>query len=243
MVLNNSSANSDGEFIRPTSSHSNSHSSSPPSPQLNPRHGHEIDEDIPSPYSSTERRGLVDVEGSASADERAVAKPSPGLAASNTRSSLLEKQIAPEYAPLRRRKKVICILALYLPLQIIPWVLTCILNYRPLPVSTYIGQVGQYTPADFKLNQQWQTAIRVFNTISAVLTIPVTSLILAQAAVIYSHRRSYPSNLTLKQLFQLADRGWTDPTVVLPEIFRSTSRRENTNKFLACGFAFTLLCA
>ena len=219
-----SSANRGG-FVQPVSSNSYSRIFSPSNELRNTRPGHDVDKDTTSPSFLAKRQGPIQLE----------------------ESLLLEKQIAPAIAPasapLRRRKKVLWILALHLPLQIIPWVLTCILNYRPLSVSTYVGQVGQYTPADFTLNKRWQTAIRVFNTISAVLTIPVTSLILGQAAVIYSHRRSNSSNLTLKQLCQLADKGWADPTVVLPEIFKRTSRRENMNHFLRFGFAFILLCA
>ena len=46
------------------------------------------------------------------------------------------------------------------------------------------------------------------------LSVPILSAILAQAAVIYCQRRKPDEFLSLKDMFAIADRGWTNPWVV-----------------------------
>ncbi|KAJ7159600.1 hypothetical protein C8R46DRAFT_1194891 [Mycena filopes] len=50
--------------------------------------------------------------------------------------------------------------------------------------------------------------VRVLNSISGVLVVPVVGSIIAQAAVVFAQRRRAKQELNLVQLFALADRGW-----------------------------------
>ncbi|KAJ7849488.1 hypothetical protein B0H14DRAFT_3452418 [Mycena olivaceomarginata] len=56
--------------------------------------------------------------------------------------------------------------------------------------------------------------IRVLNSISGVLVVPVVGTILAQAAVVFAQRRRPKQDLNLVQLFALADRGWALMTMI-----------------------------
>lgn len=123
--------------------------------------------------------------------------------------------------PTWRRTRAWWILSLYLPLLIVPWTLTCIMNFRPISAPCYINQAGYRTARDFEVNEGWQVAINVMNAVAAVLTIPVTSLLLAEAAVVWLQRGKRGSApLPLAQFYDLADRAWTDVSVISKEAFR-----------------------
>ena len=158
-------------------------------------------------------------------------------------SIMLEKHSTPSFDPLKRRRRVLWILAFYIPLLLIPWVVTCVQNYRPISIPSYIGHGGEYTPADYRLNAEWQTAVRVMNSILAILTLPVTSALLAQAAVIHAHRKRSSKALSLPQLLDLADRGWSDVNIMFKEMQRTSSDRQGRrNWFLRLGASFAVLC-
>lgn len=61
----------------------------------------------------------------------------------------------------------------------------------------------------------WVAAVRTLNSIANVLTVPVISALLAQAAVVYTQKRKAEQKLSLRQMFALADRRWSDATVVV----------------------------
>jgi glucose-6-phosphate-specific signal transduction histidine kinase len=61
---------------------------------------------------------------------------------------------------------------------------------------------------------KWVTAINVLNSITSLITIPVLSALIAQAAAVYSQRHNSRQNLRLKHLIALADRGWTNPFIL-----------------------------
>jgi hypothetical protein len=50
--------------------------------------------------------------------------------------------------------------------------------------------------------------VRVLNSISGVLVVPVLGTIIAHAAVVFTQRRRPKQQLNLVQLFALADRSW-----------------------------------
>lgn len=126
-------------------------------------------------------------------------------------TAMLENSVLQTFDPPRRRTRVWWILAFYIPLQVLPWTLTCMMRYRPLMVPTYIDPTGGITTKDFENHEAWQVAVSVMNSIAAVLTAPVTSLILAEASVIWLQRESNPKReISLAQFFDIADRGWTD---------------------------------
>jgi hypothetical protein len=56
---------------------------------------------------------------------------------------------------LRYRWITLFFLAIYVPLVIIPWVLTCILDIRPISLPSYMNEAGQYTPGDMNVSLRW----------------------------------------------------------------------------------------
>ncbi|THU89073.1 hypothetical protein K435DRAFT_969251 [Dendrothele bispora CBS 962.96] len=142
--------------------------------------------------------------------------------------------------PLRYRKRTACLLVIYLPTLIIPWVLTCLLNKRPLNASSYYIQDGSLTARQLLSIEEVVGLIKVVNAINGVLVVPITSAILAQAAVVYSQRRKPAQSLNMAQLFALADRGWSDVVIMFTSILGSQVHRSG---LLWAGAILTMLSA
>jgi hypothetical protein len=123
--------------------------------------------------------------------------------------------------PLKYRKRAIILLVVYIPLILVPWILTCVIAVHPLHASTYFDQEG-IPLKDVERMRNWATAINVLMSIASLITIPIISALLAQAAVVFTQRRSSEQALNIKHLFSLADRGWTD----IPILFGSLRWRE-----------------
>ncbi|KAF8164362.1 hypothetical protein K438DRAFT_2067300 [Mycena galopus ATCC 62051] len=109
---------------------------------------------------------------------------------------------------LTYRKTSLWLLAVYLPTLIVPWVLICVLDVRPLNAPSYNDQSGSIPPSGLLAIYIVVVLIRVLNSISGVLVVPVVGTILSQAAVVFAQRRRPKQDLNLVQLFALADRGW-----------------------------------
>ncbi|PLB37508.1 uncharacterized protein BDW47DRAFT_117926 [Aspergillus candidus] len=145
---------------------------------------------------------------------------------------------------LRYRKLTVYLLIFYVPLLVIPWVLTCVMSGSPAPNGNsgqrYFPQYGLAAHGVYSM-LSWVAAIRTLNSIASVATIPVTSTLLAQAAVVYTQKRKALQRLTLRQLFALADRRWSDVTAVL-EAAR-TAGRGIGSPFLWLGMGLIALSA
>lgn len=143
-------------------------------------------------------------------------------------SSTQEQTTAPETSAanakklgLRYRKQAIYLLAFYVPLLIVPWILTCILAGRPALNGAngtnngirYFPQTG-LSPNGVLSIFSWVAATRTLSSIASVATIPVVSALLAQAAVGYTQKRKVDQKLSMRQTFVLADRRWSDITVL-----------------------------
>jgi hypothetical protein len=76
----------------------------------------------------------------------------------------------------------------------------------------------KYTDKDARDMKRWLTAAEVMGTIAVVISLPVLSSLLAQAAVRYSQRRTEGQRLNLGQLLTLADRGWADVPLFLRSV-------------------------
>jgi hypothetical protein len=127
----------------------------------------------------------------------------------------------------------------YIPLLVIPWVFTCILSTRPLTGSSYYEPSGKYSSKDIaKFSAVWQ-AVRVLTSLTSLLTIPIISGVLAQAAVIYTQRRKAKQELSLRQLFAIADRGWSNISI----IFRSIKFSDQPHKRTGFGSTFLYMGA
>ncbi|KAF7345007.1 hypothetical protein MVEN_01663500 [Mycena venus] len=109
---------------------------------------------------------------------------------------------------LTYRKTTLWLLAVYLPTLIVPWVLICVLDVRPLNAPSYYDQRGSIPPSGLITIYVVVGLVRVLNSISGVLVVPVVGTIIAQAAVVFTQRRRPKQELNLVQLFALADRGW-----------------------------------
>lgn len=82
-------------------------------------------------------------------------------------------------SPLRYHWKKLFVLIFYLMVLILPWIFVCILKYRPLTKLSYVSQRGEISPADVKRFAAALDTIRVLNTVSVLITIPIISAILA----------------------------------------------------------------
>ncbi|KAJ4311815.1 hypothetical protein N0V94_007757 [Neodidymelliopsis sp. IMI 364377] len=130
---------------------------------------------------------------------------------------------------LRYRMRTLWLLAFYVPLVILPWVFTCVLSTRPINGSSYVNQQG-FLAKEIKSIRNWKTAVDVLNSIVALITIPFLSAVLAQAAVVFCQRQHAGQFLSLKDMFALADRAWTNPGELWRSVRSSTKRKEMGTK-------------
>ena len=134
-----------------------------------------------------------------------------------------DEQMSHEKAPnasgqsshLVRSKHALTIFVCYAFLAVFTWICTCIMVYRPLTAQRYgygdknavYGSVRAAPPWRFVENEHLYTAPRFLQSVVAVLTIPTTSAICAQGAVIFMQRNRHNAGLTLRQTMVLADKG------------------------------------
>lgn len=137
-------------------------------------------------------------------------------------------------------KHALWILALYIPLVVIPWVLTCIIAIRPLGQSTYLKQSG-FSSRELKRIRGWVTAINVFNSIASLVTIPVLGAIIAQAAAVYAQNRNAKGGFQMDYLFALADRGWTNPAIILRSMSWKARGARSYKLFLSLAALLVLI--
>jgi hypothetical protein len=131
------------------------------------------------------------------------------MTGSKTVDDFLDKFGNRRSVPLKHRSGAFWLLALYIPLITLPWVLTCILAQRPINATSYINHKG-FSDPDIRNFRNWKNAVDVLNSIAGLITIPFLSALLAQAAVVFCQRTHPGQFLGLQDLFALADRGWTN---------------------------------
>lgn len=105
----------------------------------------------------------------------------------------------------------ILILCIYLSVALAGWVLICLLSRRPISFQSYYSQSGEFTLEQYGINDRWRRASALLQNITATLTLPVTTAIISQAAVVYVYRNP---NLSLRQTLALADKGWSDLAIL-----------------------------
>ena len=130
-----------------------------------------------------------------------------------------KKQKSIKDAPSRRLRHEMLVLGLvllYTMANLFSWTVTCILCYKPLEFATYDDRTGTYTRKQYEDNDWWTRIVRTTNAIVAVTTVPVTSAVCAKAAVIYCQTPSGTRRpgLTLRQTLALADKGWSNVSVL-----------------------------
>jgi hypothetical protein len=141
----------------------------------------------------------------------------------------------------RYRKRSIVLLSTYITVLLVPWILTCILMFRPISKPSYINQAGNYSAADIEDMERWYSAVDILNKIAATVAVPATSALLAQAAVVYTQRRKSGQHLSVHQMAALADRGWAS----LPTLWEASGNFDtasaSSTSFLWFAAALTLL--
>jgi hypothetical protein len=141
---------------------------------------------------------------------------------------------------LRRRFRAIFLIALYIPLLLVPWPFTVVMIYRPLGLPKYIEYRNDWTPDDYKKNETTQTWVNILNSVRALATIPLLGAVLAQSAVVYTQRRNIAHKLSLYQTFTLANRGWTNPFYIGASLIGKTRLRGSG--LLLIGALTIVLC-
>lgn len=112
---------------------------------------------------------------------------------------------------LRYRRRSAILLAFYLVILLLPWVVTAIMMFRPVNFKTYHDPGGSITPRQMDEFKRWRAAMDVLRTVSVTLGLPIVSALLAQGAIVYTQRTKTDQNLNVLQMFALADRTWLSP--------------------------------
>jgi hypothetical protein len=150
-----------------------------------------------------------------------------------------------ELPALRYRHRALWLLAFYIPLLVVPWVLTCVLVYHPLGARSYYDQAG-LDEDKLTLHRRMDNALAVINSFTGIVTIPIISALLTQAAVVYTQRRRKDQFISVRQVFALADQGWSN-FAVLSEAWppwkgSSGTPGATSSPFLWLAVAFVMLC-
>ncbi|KAF2996042.1 hypothetical protein E8E13_002911 [Curvularia kusanoi] len=139
------------------------------------------------------------------------------------------------FVGLQCYRRAFVLLLLYIPLVVVPWVVTMILVYRPTTLSSWPYVDGVWK-RDYQQMRAWATAIPIMNAFAAVLAVPVTSAIVAQAAVVFAQRRRTPwQNLSVRHLFALADRPWVDWDLLHQMMFEHEKGSTSVKRFVFGG--------
>ncbi|PYH32803.1 uncharacterized protein BO87DRAFT_361993 [Aspergillus neoniger CBS 115656] len=147
---------------------------------------------------------------------------------------------SPILEPLRyRTRKSLYLLSFYVAILLAPWIMTCVMMVRPLDAASYTRQgLGQSAAVVLDILVSFEF-ILVLEKLQAVLAIPIVSGFLAQAAVVYTQRRSPNQKLSLRQIVALADRPWAN----VKSWFRSLPLDGHGSPFAIFGGLFVLLVA
>jgi hypothetical protein len=155
--------------------------------------------------------------------------------------NLVEKTTASN-SKLKYHYAAIWLVALYLPFVIVPWVITIILSYRPISqhTNTYYYPKG-FTPEEYRQMQSWARAVKILNSIASLLAVPVVSFVIAQSAVIFSQQRASTRQLSVRDVFSLADRAWADISVFFKLMRAKGHGSRAFNNFIALASGLLLI--
>jgi len=149
-------------------------------------------------------------------------------------------QVRITYPPtaLRRHFTTSAVILFYLCLLLIPWGFTCILSFYPLSRASYSNSDSPLSSNDVANLRRGAQALAFLDGAQAVLAIPLTSFILARAAVVFAQRKSTKTEpLTASDVFALSARQWENPWWIK---FGARTWTGTKSSFLALG---TLLVA
>ncbi|CAG7988839.1 unnamed protein product [Penicillium salamii] len=122
-----------------------------------------------------------------------------------------------ESTELQRSPWILVLAGFYSILATSSWIILCILSFRPVTTNSYKAtpngtNARYYHPlaSSYSANEQWYRAARVIQSIAGVLTIPLTSAVCSNAAVVFVQRHGKANKMTMRQLLALSDKRWTD---------------------------------
>lgn len=152
-----------------------------------------------------------------------------------------DKPEEPPTTEIASTSYILVLVTLYAGFAIFAWTVVCILTIRPIGTShygiwnsrTYYDFGGRYTTSE-----NWYRAARVIQSITSVLTIPLTSAVCSSAAVIYLQQSSQAS---LRQLMTIADRGWTSPETYYRLVATKTGWKRHGSRFLLLAILLSIL--
>lgn len=139
--------------------------------------------------------------------------------------------------PLKRTIYPVFLVLVYSTAAIYSWTIICILTYRPIGGVGYgldqlnhtVGRrpwewqdylagrgnaLPDYLNKLYHKSEEYFRAARVVQSLVSVVTIPLTSAVCSQAAVVYIQRKRTSNGPTLRQSMALADKGWTDIALI-----------------------------
>lgn len=114
---------------------------------------------------------------------------------------------------MRYHWSTVILLVLYLPLLLIPWVLVCVLDVKPLVLyggaASYAQTGGWYTPTDLAWVPRWVRASNILACASSAFAFPLVTAVMSHASVAFVQRKGGPQQrVTARQLLSLADGCW-----------------------------------
>lgn len=166
------------------------------------------------------------------------------------------RRIVPTLEPptLRYRHRALWLLAIYVPLLCVPWILTCLLAYKPAAHWSYNDQSGLSLNV-LTIHRRLMNALAILTSVTSLVTVPTISALLAQAAVVYTQKRRRQQSVSVRQAFALADRGWSNLSILRESWppWKTASRRQpdsdhvsswsgGGSRFLWLAAGFLLVC-
>ncbi|PHH64963.1 hypothetical protein CDD81_3600 [Ophiocordyceps australis] len=137
---------------------------------------------------------------------------------------------------------IVLLASCYAGAAVFAWAATCISTVRPIFADSYEYKVMSRlnTPDAYVKSERFLKMARVVGTTVSVITIPLTSAICAQAAVVFLQqpRRSGQSP-TLRQSMALADKSWNNPMLIFKLVTGKWSKYGS--RFLAAAILLNIL--
>ena len=139
----------------------------------------------------------------------------------------------PTVREVRRHKSALCIISAYSIVTVAIWTLTCVLSHKPISFATYYDETGRFSDEQYRENDWWRKFAKVMPSLLGTISIPVTYGICAQAAAVYSLRRSKKNTpgMTMEQRLALENKGLLD-NGTLRDVRRSGTDRIISNSVL-----------
>ena len=131
----------------------------------------------------------------------------------------------------------IVVFLIYTAFALFSWISLCIMSARPIrkEKSYNAEKTETYEPRYwYDVNAKYFRTAQILQSITAIMTIPVTTAICSMACVAYMQAGSWRKSLTLRQSMALADRGWMSPGIL-------NSYTHSGSLPLLCALALTLI--